>query len=264
MSILFSSPIFGPVHSRRLGISLGINLLPADRKVCSFDCIYCECGAAHSSPANGAKLPTADEVRGRLREVLIEMRDRGERPDVMTFAGNGEPTLHPEFNRIMRDVVALRDEYAPTAKVAVLSNATTLTREDVVEALSMADDAILKIDAGWPETVKRLDMPNSPSYSADSVAERISELRERLGQRLVIQTMFATWADEEGRRFDNATDEELTPWMTLLRQMRPPRLMIYTIDRATPLESMRKTPAERLDKIAEMAREVVPDVTVSY
>lgn len=255
---LFSSTIFGPVHSRRLGVSLGINLLPADRKICSFDCIYCECGYTVKAVSGTSRMPSREEVKVLLRDKLIEMRIGGELPDVMTFAGNGEPTLHPEFLGVIRDTIELRDEFCQQARVAVLSNASRLGDENIVEALKLVDDNILKLDSASDEMVRILDVPNY-EYSVEKVVEQMSQFHDNLA----VQTMFAKWT-VDGKEYDNSTDKDVMAWLELIRRINPPRVMIYTIDRDTPLRSMQKVNKQRLDDIADMTRKVVADVSVSY
>ncbi len=257
-TILFDKTIFGPVHSRRLGISLGVNLLPNDRKVCSFDCLYCECGFNRKDIIGKAVLPTRDEVKSQLESKLREMIGNNELPDVITFAGNGEPTLHPDFEGVIDDTIALRNALTPKAKIAVLSNASHLMSEGVCRALNRVDDNILKLDAGTNDLVTRRARPNY-KYSTEKAAEAISHF----GANLVVQTMFVEWT-ENGEHFDNASDEMVAEWLRLIEQIRPPRLMVYTIDRETPLQGMKKTSPARLDEIAALARRFVPDVQVSY
>lgn len=262
-TILFDKAVFGPVHSRRLGVSLGINLLPVNGKVCSFDCLYCECGFSRSERGSSlSPLPTRAEVARQLEHALKAMAAGDERPDVITFAGNGEPTLHPHFAEIMEDTVDLRDRFAPDARICVLSNATRLSDPKVVEALALTDEAILKIDSGLEETVMRLDRP-APGYSLDDTVSRIAALRERLGDALTIQTMFVSW-EQDGVAYDNTSEADVAPWLDILRRIAPPRLMIYTIERETPLQTMAKTPPATLDALAARAREFVPEVSVSY
>lgn len=260
-TILFDKAVFGPVHSRRLGVSLGVNLLPPDGKVCSFDCLYCECGF------NGARrrvspMPSRADVARQLEQVLASMAVRGERPDVITFAGNGEPTLHPRFAEVVADTLLLRDRFAPRARVCVLTNATRLASPDVADALCRVDEAILKIDSGLEETVRILDRP-APGYSLAGTVDRIVALRGRLGGALTIQTMFVSWSID-GRDYDNTAEADVAPWLDILRRIAPPRLMIYTIERETPLQGMRKTPPAVLDELARRARQIVPEVSVSY
>lgn len=257
-TFLFDKTIFGPIHSRRLGISLGVNLLPNDKKVCSFDCIYCECGFGQKGALSGSKLPTREEVRTQLREKLVEMGEVGEKPDVITFAGNGEPTLHPDFLGVIEDTIDLRNEYCPSAKVAVLSNASRLGNEKVVEALKLVDDNILKLDSASKEIVQMLDRPNY-DYSVDKTIEQIRQF----GDNLAVQTMFAKWTTD-GKTYDNSTDEDVDAWLKCIERINPPRVMIYTIDRDTPMPGMEKVGQERLDAIAERVRKIVDNVSVSY
>ncbi len=261
-TILFDKAVFGPVQSRRLGCSLGINLLPVDRKVCTFDCLYCECGYTARDAKTASALPTRAEVNRQLEKVLKEMRAENKRPDVITFAGNGEPTLHPQFAEIIDDVCDMRDRFAPEAKICVLTNATKLGDEKVAEALCQVDEAILKIDSGRQETAVMLNQPKG-DYSLEKVVEQIIGLRERLGDALTIQTMFVSW-QKDGAAYDNTCEADVEPWLEILRRIAPPRLMIYTIARETPLQTMEKTSKEVLDALADRAREIVEEVSVSY
>ena len=256
-TFLFDSTIFGPVRSRRLGVSLGINLLPNDRKLCSFDCLYCECGFGRRTHGK-ASLPSRQDVGQQLEAKLQEMLRRGELPDVLTFAGNGEPTLHHDFAGIIDDTLLLRDRYAPRAKVCVLSNASQLHRADVVAALRKVDDNILKVDAGEEETILGLNRPQY-KYSLERTVEQIAGF----GDNLIVQTMFVGWHADDVV-FDNSTDECVTRWLEIIERIAPPAVMIYTIARDTPLSGMQKTPPQRLDAIAERVRRIVGRVQVSY
>lgn len=256
-TFLFDKTIFGPVHSRRLGVSLGVNLLPNDRKLCSFDCIYCECGFGQKVKGK-AQLPTRQQVREQLHQKLTEMRLDGQLPDVITFAGNGEPTLHPQFADIIDDTLQLRTEFCPKARVAVLSNASRLNDKSVVEALRRIDDNILKIDSAFESTVAMLDQPNY-AYSTEKVVAQIAQF----GSNLAVQTMFARWT-LNGVHYDNSTDKEVEAWIECIKRINPPRVMIYTIDRDTPLKEMQKVDKRRLNEIADMVRPLVKEVSVSY
>ena len=244
-TFLFDQTIFGPVNSRRLGISLGINLLPTDSKLCSFDCIYCECGWNPEKGTVKAILPTRIEVQRMLREKLTEMKNGGELPDVITFAGNGEPTMHPAFTAIIDDTLLIRNELCPGARIAVLSNSTMLHKPAVVAALKKIDDNILKLDSGFAETIRILDQPVG-RFDLQSV---INNIKQFDGQ-LIIQTMFIR-GQFEGHTIDNTTEEELTAWIEVLQQIRPRLVMIYTIARDTPANDLRKVSTEELETIAE-------------
>lgn len=256
-TIIYPAPIFGPVHSRRLGVSLGINLMPADGKVCTFDCVYCECGFnADFRPRQ--RRPTREEVREALEARLQDMQANGPAPDVLTFAGNGEPTAHPHFSEIIDDTLALRDRYFPKAKVSVLSNSTMLFRPEVVEALKRIDNNILKLDTVDPEYIRRVDRPTG----AYDVNEIISRMKAFKGQ-LIIQTMFMK-GTHDGLSVDNTTDRYVLPWLDAVRDIAPRQVMIYTIDRETPDRNLEKATPEELDRIAALVREAGMEVSVSY
>ena len=256
-TIIYPAPIFGPVHSRRLGVSLGINLMPADGKVCTFDCVYCECGFnADFRPRQ--RRPTREEVREALEARLQDMQANGPAPDVLTFAGNGEPTAHPHFSEIIDDTLALRDRYFPKAKVSVLSNSTMLFRPEVVEALKRIDNNILKLDTVDPEYIRRVDRPTG-AYDVNDI---ISQMKAFKGQ-LIIQTMFLK-GTHDGLSVDNTTDRYVLPWLDAVRDIAPRQVMIYTIDRETPDQNLQKATPEELDRIAALVREAGMEVSVSY
>lgn len=240
----YPSPIFGPIHSRRLGISLGINLLPSDGKACTFDCIYCECGLNKDNIPH-EKFPTRKAVREALRLQLQKMKDEQTPPDVLTFAGNGEPTLHPEFAGIIDDTIRLRDEFFPNAKVSVLSNATQIHRQDVFDALMHIDNNILKLDTISMPYIKMLDQPVSRTYNVESIISRMAEFHGNC----IVQTMFLT-GTYNGQDVDNTTDQYVQPWLEALLRIRPSMVMIYTIDRKTPITTLAKATKAQLDHIA--------------
>ena len=257
MTIIFPSPIFGPIHSRRLGVSLGINLLPDDGKVCSFDCIYCECGfnAEHRTKK---LLPTREEVRTALEEKLKDMQANGPAPDVLTFAGNGEPTAHPHFPEIIEDTLALRDKYFPKAKVSVLSNSTFIDRPAVFEALNKIDNNILKLDTVDEEYIHLLDRPNG-KYSVKKIIERMKGFKGNC----IVQTMFLK-GGYQGKDMDNTSDKYVLPWIEAVKEIAPRQVMIYTIDRETPDHDLQKATHEELDRIvALLEKEGIP-ATASY
>ena len=257
-TILYDQIVFGPIHSRRLGISLGMNLLPTDGKVCSFDCLYCECGFNKDRKTNH-RLPTREEVREALRERLTRMQAEGIAPDVITFAGNGEPTLHPEFESIIADTIATRDAFFPKAKIAVLSNATQLHKESVVRALSRVEDNILKFDSILDSRIQQLDRPNQPGFCFARLLEQLKQFNGNL----IIQTMFLK-GEFEGQSVNNMSEEEVAGWLQALQEIAPKQVMIYTIDRETPAQGLLKATHEELDGIADRARKAGFDVTVSY
>lgn len=256
-TIIYPSPIFGPVHSRRLGISLGINLLPADGKWCSFDCLYCECGLNAERRAT-KPLPTRSEVAEGLERKLVEMNEEGLRPDVLTFAGNGEPTMHPHFPEIVDDVVSLRDKYCPEARISVLSNSTQIHRESVRKALLRTDNPIMKLDTVSADYIRRTDRPQG-HYDV----QQIVALLKSMSPKVIIQTMFMS-GQADGKSVDNTSEAYLTPWLKALEDIRPRQVMIYTIDRETPVAGLEKASPEILDSIAEKVRQLGLDCSVSY
>lgn len=256
--VLYDSPVFGPVRSRRLGISLGINLMPADGKLCSFDCIYCECGL-NGDRRTSSPRPTREEVRTALEEKLRSMKAAGERPDVLTFAGNGEPTAHPDFPGIIDDTIALRNRYCPEARVSVLSNATFSTKAKVHEALMRVDNNIQKLDTVNAEYIRLVDRPVG-AYDVEAVAAAL----KAFNGHVIVQTLFMTGCDDEGRNVDNTSEDYVAPWLQTLREIRPESVMVYTIDRETPQKGLRKATPEVLDAIAERVREAGIEVEVAY
>lgn len=256
-TVIYSSPIFGPVHSRRLGVSLGINLLPADGKWCSFDCLYCECGLNSERRAKGS-LPTRQEVREALEHQLQQMQQEGPRPDVLTFAGNGEPTLHPEFPEIVEDVTALRDHYFPEARISVLSNSTQITKEKIRKALLKTDNPIMKLDTVDTQYIHFVDRPQG-NYAVNDIIRYLAEM----GNKVIIQTMFME-GTYEGKSVDNTTEEYVTPWLEAIQKIGPRQVMIYTIDRETPVEGLRKATPAKLDAIALRVQNLGVSCSVSY
>lgn len=257
MTVIYPSPIFGPVHSRRLGVSLGINLLPEDGKVCTFDCIYCECGF-NKDRRPTKPLPTREEVRTALEARLQDMQQNGPTPDVLTFAGNGEPTAHPHFPEIIEDTLALRDKYFPKAKVSVLSNSTFIHRPAVFEALNKIDNNILKLDTVDEVYIHELDRPTG-KYSVASIIEGMKAFKGNC----IIQTMFlkGTYQDKD---MDNTTDKYVLPWLEVVKEIAPRQVMIYTIDRETPDHDLQKATHGELDRIAALVEEAGISISVSY
>jgi wyosine [tRNA(Phe)-imidazoG37] synthetase (radical SAM superfamily) len=240
---LFHSVIFGPVKSRRLGLSLGVNLLPNDNKLCSFNCIYCECG--WNTPGDQPRFNPRETVRTELEKALRQLAERGERLDVITFAGNGEPTLHPDFEAVIDDAIALRDRYMPSAGISVLSNATRIGAESVRRALLRVDNNILKLDSAFDDTVRLIDGPNSPEYTVAGTVENL----KKFGGKMILQTMFLR-GTFDGRPVDNTTAREVSAWLAVVAELRPQRVMIYTIDRDTPAPDLHKIPLDELEAIA--------------
>ena len=251
--MLFDTIVYGPIRSRRLGVSLGINLMPTTAKLCTFDCVYCECGwnQAVSHPT----LPTREEVREALARQLTSMNDS---LDVITFSGNGEPTLHPDFLGIIQDTCALRDMYCPTAKISVLSNSTQLGRSEVVEALLLCDNRILKLDSAIDATMRLIDQPVNPQLTVEQICQWLSYFE----CDFTLQTCFLR-GEYEGQVIDNTTPAELAAWYAVIERLRPKQVMIYVIDRATPLQTLSKVPAVEMEAIAAPLRDKGIAVIVS-
>lgn len=256
MTLLFHQIIFGPIKSRRLGVSLGINLLPTDGKVCTFDCIYCECG--YNEQGIGTSLPKREQVRRELNIKLRAMLEAGEAPDVITFAGNGEPTLHPEFPGIVEDTIELRDLYFPNAKISVLSNSTTARKPAVFEALKKVENNIMKLDSAIESTVKLVDRPTQQSFSIKGLIE---DLKKFEGE-LIIQTMFLRGI-HKGQQVDNTTEEEVSAWIKAVKEIKPKQVMVYSLDRDTPEKSLHKVSAKEMEHIADRLRAEGFSVVVS-
>ena len=257
-TVIYPSPIFGPIKSRRLGVSLGINLLPGDGKVCTFDCLYCECGFnAERRPKQ--KLPTRSEVARALEQKLQQMQAEGVAPDVLTFAGNGEPTAHPDFAGVIDDTLALRDRYFPQAKVSVLTNGTRINRIEVFEALKRVDNNIVKLDTVDVDYISRIDRPVGP-YDLPALLECMRAFEGRC----VIQTMFMKGVDAEGASVDNTTAEYVDSWLDAVERIAPREVMIYTIDRETPAHGLLKATPEELDHIVALLQARGIKASASY
>ena len=248
-TVLFHSTIYGPIHSRRLGMSLGINLMPNDGKICSFDCLYCEAGF-NAQGAGKDGVPTRETVKRQLKRKLEEMKEQGQTLDVITFSGNGEPTLHPEFKKVVEDVLRLRSQYFPNAKVSVLSNSTMAGKPAVADALRKVDNNILKLDSAMPRTFRVLNRPVSPNCLPEGV---IADLKQ-FGGQCVVQTIMVR-GEYNGERVDNTTDDELDALLSAYLQIRPREVMLYSIDRKTPAENLEKVSKEELERIAQRFRD---------
>lgn len=267
--MLFPEIVYGPIHSRRLGVSLGMNLMPLQQKLCTFDCVYCECGFNPKSEGTKPVLPTRKQVAEALESKLRAMQQEGVVPDVITFSGNGEPTLHPDFSGIIEDTCRLRDEFCPSAKVSVLTNSTQLVREEVVRALMMCDNRILKLDSAVTSTMRLIDQP----VHQDLTSERIMELLGRFDGHFTLQTCFlrgevAVPNPSRANQYllgqiDNTTPEELDAWYAAVRLLKPEHIMIYVIDRATPVLTLEKIAPEKMHAIAQPLLDEGFDVSVS-
>lgn len=242
---LFEQIIFGPVKSRRLGVSLGINLLPLQYKFCNFDCIYCECGRTYKDKFIKNSFHKREIVSSELQKKLTEMKNEGKMPDVITFAGNGEPTMHPEFEKIIDDTLEIRNRLAPNTKIAVLSNATLINKAHIFDALNKIELNILKLDSALEETVKILNNPPA-NYTIEKTVENLKKFKGNF----ILQTMFVK-GTYKGEFIDNSTDLEVESWLKLVKEIDPKQVMIYTIERDTPEKGLQKVDKQRLAEISE-------------
>ena len=264
-TILFHKIVFGPIKSRRLGNSLGINLLPDNGKLCSFDCIYCECGwnkdgrsdqfdciycecGWNKDGRSDQTIPTKEAVFQRMQERLAELHTEGTPVDTITFSGNGEPTLHPDFPEIIDFTLMMRDKYFPNAAVSVLSNATMTGRKEIREALMKVTNPILKIDSGLEEYIRLVDNP----VGHYSLKETIEHLRLFNGN-FILQTMFLR-GTIDGRRIDLTCKESVDPWRDIVLDLRPREVMMYTLDRETPASDLEKVTGAEMEAIAAPLR----------
>jgi len=240
-TILFEDIVFGPIKSRRLGISLGVNLAPRHGKVCNFDCIYCECGFNKDGKKDN-RVPQREDVAAALEDKLKSYI--GDKIDTITFSGNGEPTIHPHFPEIIDDTIRLRDIYAPQAKISVLTNGSRIGHNGVRDALLKIENAIIKIDSAIDKTARLIDRPLYP-YSVFEVMKELTPFKGRF----VLQTMFLR-GEFEGDIIDNTTQQELDAWNNIVAKIEPREIMIYTIDRETPAENLQKVSVEEMERIA--------------
>ncbi len=248
-TFLFNEIIFGPIKSRRLGVSLGINLLPTDYKFCTFNCVYCECGWTLKADKK-IKLPAQEEVKIALEEVLQDYSENGKSIDSITFAGNGEPTIHPKFAEVIEDTIELRNLYMPNAQISVLSNASQLNKTKVTDALKKVDKNILKLDAGTEKTYQLINQAQS-HLKFDKIIDYLKSFQGNI----IIQTLFLK-GSYQGQAFDNTTKEEVSAWLKLVKEINPQSVMLYPIDRDTPAEDLEKIDAAVLQEIANKVHDL--------
>ena len=236
----FDDIVFGPIRSRRLGSSLGVNILPAHGKMCNFDCVYCECGW-NKDGVEDKVYPRYADVAAALEKRLSELSGQGVPVDSITFSGNGEPTMNPDFAQIVDQTIRLRDRFYPQAKVSVLSNATLLDREDVLNALMKIDNPIMKIDASSQHLVEKINKPVG-AYKLDAVLENL----KKFDGNFILQTMFL-----KSQEFDTLSQEALNAWMDIVRMLKPRQVMVYTIDRETPDKTLMKYSVEQMTAMVQ-------------
>ena len=254
--MLFSEIAYGPIHSRRLGISLGMEIMPLEHKLCTFNCVYCECG--WNEPVNHPVLPTREQIKTALEIKLQALQKEQIVPDVITFSGNGEPTIHPDFIGIIRDTCVLRDTYCPKAKVSVLSNSTQLGRKEVVDALKLCDNRILKLDAATDTMMRRIDKPVNEQLEVKTIIRYLAQFKGDF----TLQTCFLR-GEHNGEIIDNTTPEELAAWYQVVDELKPKQIMMYVIDRKTPEEHLEKISPDEMERIATPLRQKGYDVIVS-
>ena len=255
-TFLFDKIVFGPVHSRRLGVSLGINLLPTSKKYCNFNCIYCECGLSNIHRIYEKDLPSRQQTRDALLQKLEEMKQDGKVPEVITFAGNGEPTLHPDFSGIIDDSIALRNAYFPDTPIAVLTNSTRIFKKEIIAALSKTDQCILKLDTMNPETFNTINCP-SAALDLDIILRNLIDFP---GKK-IIQTLFLR-GNINGIQIDNTSAEELNGLIEAYKEIKPEKVIIYTFDRDTPYSNLQKIPSCELEALAHKIR--AAGITTDY
>ena len=249
--MLFNQIIFGPVHSRRLGVSLGINLLPEDIKLCTYNCVYCECGWGETEEIIASKLLLLEIIVPALEEKFKALKDKDIHLDSITYSGNGEPTVHPQFGAVTEQLMRLRNTYFPQTIITCLSNSTQLHRPDVLRALQLIGNPIMKLDTGIQTTFEQINKPFSKMYVEDIV----SYLAEFQGN-MTIQTLFLKGELEDGTKIDNTTETELSAWLDCLKILKPHTVMLYPIDRETPAKNLVKIEKEVLQQIAERVEEL--------
>lgn len=240
--MLREETVFGPIFSRRLGTSLGINLLPEKGKICNFDCIYCECGW-NKDGRNDTVLPSAEKVKNDLERMLLKLQREGTKIDSITFSGDGEPTLNPEFPAIIKNTLALRDRLAPEAKVSVLSNATRVHLPEIFQALTLVDNPIMKIDAPTNELIERINHP-APGYDVARVVEALKQFNGNF----VLQTCMLRSKEYD---FDSSRPEVLDGWKQIVRELHPRQIMVYTIDRPTPAQGLEMFTPEEMTRLVQ-------------
>ena len=236
----FDDIVFGPIYSRRLGSSLGVNVLPVIGKLCNFDCVYCECGWNKDGKSDN-RFPKLAEVEAALEAKMTKAASEGVPVDSITFSGNGEPTMNPDFPEIVDATLRLRDKYFPNAKVSVLSNAYLVGRESVAKALMKVDNPILKIDASSDELIRSINKPVG-TYRLRDIIDSL----KKFNGNFILQTMFLRSPD-----FDTAAPEALESWMDIVRELKPREVMVYTIDRDTPDKRLGKYTVEEMTSFVQ-------------
>lgn len=247
--MLFENSIVGPIHSRRLGSSLGVNLLPLKHKYCSYDCIYCECGWNKESEAQEKVFATPQELRELLQRRLEQLKKDNAQVDSFTFAGNGEPTLYPQFPEMVDMVIEMRDKYYPNAVTTLLTNATQLKHKVIFDAVQKLDNPVLKLDAGTERMRQLINKNNDMGCTWDELLSNLIAF----GKKGIIQTLLFD-GRSDGVAVSNIIPEEFNPYLEYLKKIRPRYVMLYALDRATPEKDLRKLNVKELEVYAQMIR----------
>jgi wyosine [tRNA(Phe)-imidazoG37] synthetase (radical SAM superfamily) len=247
--MIWKNIFYGPVLSRRLGYSLGVNLLPVNRKICNFNCIYCECGLNDNNSIK-SPLPSLDEFNISLSETLTDFKSKNQRIDNITFSGNGEPTLHPDFDKIIELTIQKRNEIYPETKIAVLTNSTTINTEKTIRALKLIDLPICKLDAGTEHTFRLIDQPES-KITLDEITNRLSQFNGNL----YIQTIFLK-GEVNSNVIDNSTPEEVSQWLKRLKIIHPKLVMLYSLDRTPPFNTLKRVEEKVLSFLSEEVKKL--------
>jgi wyosine [tRNA(Phe)-imidazoG37] synthetase (radical SAM superfamily) len=245
---LWDKIVFGPINSRRLGSSLGINVLPTTVKICSFDCIYCECGWTLEKSIDTDLFFSVEEITAAIEAKLSQCSTANTHIDSITFSGNGEPTLHPKFLQIIDSLIVLRNKYYPKTAITCLSNATQLANENVVAAMKKFENPILKLDAVAEPLFQIINKPTIPVFAAEVI-----EQLQQLNGDFILQTMFLK-GQIDGQYFNNAEESHFSLWLDVVQQLHPKKVMLYSLDRNTPVQGLEKIPFEKLEEIAQQMK----------
>lgn len=247
--MLFTSLVFGPIISRRFGHSLGINLLPADQKVCNFNCVYCECGFSEVKTKK-IVYPSLEDVKQGLNEFLEQIKVKPVHVDAITFAGNGEPMLNPHFSEIVDYVVEFRNQHFPNVQLVLLSNGYLIKKKGMFEATLKFDKRVIKLDAGSNIKFQLIDQPFK-----DITLNEHTDLLCRYKGNLIVQTMFVG-GTYNGISVDNTTSEEIENWLERLNKIRPEAVMLYSLDRVAPTNTLIQISKEKMLEIAALVEKL--------
>jgi len=246
---LWDKIVFGPIQSRRLGNSLGINVSPTTKKICSFDCIYCECGWTLEKNIDPKDFYSVEEITEAIEKKLQECSANNTPVDSITFSGNGEPTLHLNFCQIIDNLIVLRDKYYPGTAITCLSNAAQLANKYVLSVLQKIENPVLKLDAVDESLFQLINKPTI-DISVNEIIKQLQSLNGNfIMQSLFLKGMF------NNQTFNNAEEPHLSLWIEVVKKLNPKQVMLYSIDRSTPAQGLEKITAEELQKFAIMLQQ---------